>query len=809
MHSWRLTADTRFQIAALLAPVLLALVLFHPALGSLDLTGGDTRVFVTARDRMVSASLAAGHGIPRWAPEIYGGLSALGSPELGLCYPPGIALAWLAPERAVTIGIVLHLVLAAFTARALALALGARPAAAVLSGLAYAFGGALVSIHMTPPQVASNAWLPLVAWGVARAAQGEWARGLLGATVAQLAIVLCGDPQLGVAAALAGAVAGSATDVKNVGRAVAAAVASGAGALFLGAVQVAPALAAFPELERRDGLTTEIALFWSLHPPELVGLLVPFAFGARSQPPSVWWYALSPDHDRAWVETYYVGPIVLALAAVGLGRLRRSAAARAGAGLVAAFLPFALGRHSPLYTFLLEHSPTSRFFHMFRFPAKLALPAMLGLTLLAAAGASALTELPARRRFGSIVGLLGVVAAVGGCVSVAFARPLAAWIDALAFAVRDVPQGHASEIVGATAVAALTPRCVLVAGVAAAGAALALGRRRRLGAGLIALVVVDLGLTLRPVIFFAQREPFERAPRVAPILEGLTASDGAPARVLAPHEAQQVSASDGVFGDGSTASHLANDLATFEGLAPNSGLGRGVYSQAGFVANSPLRIKTLGDVANDHDLTFRRRAILLGARYSVIVDGLQFDGPCAIVGRAGSRSVVRFEEAPPWAELVGRVRLAKEVREAAALVVAPAFDPRREVVLETGDALSCLSEVSERGRARLESPMGREAFDVAVDAPGPGWLVVREAYASGWRAWVDGAPAEIVPADVAFRGVHVPAGARRVRFEYETPGLLVGAVVSSVSLGVLLALLALRRARGPDRLAAVRRLPET
>ena len=76
----------------------------------------------------------------------------------------------------------------------------------------------------------------------------EWAgERLLGATLAQLAIVLCGDPQLGVAAALAGAVAGSATDVKNVGRAVAAAVASGAGAVFLGAVQVAPALAAFPE----------------------------------------------------------------------------------------------------------------------------------------------------------------------------------------------------------------------------------------------------------------------------------------------------------------------------------------------------------------------------------------------------------------------------------------------------------------------------------------------------------------------------------------------------------------------------------
>lgn len=44
-----------------------------------------------------------------------------------------------------------------------------------------------------------------------------------------------------------------------------------------------------------------------------------------------------------------------------------------------------------------------------------------------------------------------------------------------------------------------------------------------------------------------------------------------------------------------------------------------------------------------------------------------------------------------------------------------------------------------------------------IDAPGPGLVVIAEAYYPAWRATVNGEPADIVPANAMFRGVMVPA----------------------------------------------------
>ncbi len=51
-------------------------------------------------------------------------------------------------------------------------------------------------------------------------------------------------------------------------------------------------------------------------------------------------------------------------------------------------------------------------------------------------------------------------------------------------------------------------------------------------------------------------------------------------------------------------------------------------------------------------------------------------------------------------------------------------------------------------------------------------------YAEGWTAYVNGERAEIVKANVGFMAVRVPAGNGEVRFEYKTPGLLLGLAVT-------------------------------
>lgn len=65
-----------------------------------------------------------------------------------------------------------------------------------------------------------------------------------------------------------------------------------------------------------------------------------------------------------------------------------------------------------------------------------------------------------------------------------------------------------------------------------------------------------------------------------------------------------------------------------------------------------------------------------------------------------------------------------------------------------------------------------------------GWVYVPEPYFSGWTCRVDGQPAEIVPCEIMFRAVQVPAGAREITMSYWPPLLTEGLLLAA--LGILL-----------------------
>ncbi len=83
---------------------------------------------------------------------------------------------------------------------------------------------------------------------------------------------------------------------------------------------------------------------------------------------------------------------------------------------------------------------------------------------------------------------------------------------------------------------------------------------------------------------------------------------------------------------------------------------------------------------------------------------------------------------------------------------------------------------------------GAGAVEVAVDADGPGHLVVADALQHGWRATVDGEPAGLLAADHAVVAVAVGAGRHTVRLEYAAPYGGAGYWVSGASVVALGAL---------------------
>ena len=59
-------------------------------------------------------------------------------------------------------------------------------------------------------------------------------------------------------------------------------------------------------------------------------------------------------------------------------------------------------------------------------------------------------------------------------------------------------------------------------------------------------------------------------------------------------------------------------------------------------------------------------------------------------------------------------------------------------------------------------------------------VVLRDAFAPGWQAIVDGSPARAEPVDHAFRGAFVPPGFHEVEFRYDPAGIRIAAPISAI-----------------------------
>jgi hypothetical protein len=190
---------------------------------------------------------------------------------------------------------------------------------------------------------------------------------------------------------------------------------------------------------------------------------------------------------------------------------------------------------------------------------------------------------------------------------------------------------------------------------------------------------------------------------------------------------------------------------------------------------------------------------LFGVRWVVGGTGT-LTGERARLARTGSFGDVPYRAVPgaSFAELVGPSRTATGDREALRLVADCRFDPRAVVVIgsDSYDPSDDAPLGPRRGEPVTDGATrvlerGTERVALRTSSSVAAWLVVRQTWDAGWRASVDGAPAAVRRADVAFQAVRVPAGTHTVELRYEPSSVRNGTVISVVSLVVLLGLLAL------------------
>ena len=130
----------------------------------------------------------------------------------------------------------------------------------------------------------------------------------------------------------------------------------------------------------------------------------------------------------------------------------------------------------------------------------------------------------------------------------------------------------------------------------------------------------------------------------------------------------------------------------------------------------------------------------------------------------------------PRVFFAGQVRSVGDLAEAARALHAADFDPATAIVeAELDDGPLATGEVQVVSYAANE-------IRLRTHSAGNGFLVVGDTWYPGWEAAIDGQPARLYIADVAFRGLRVPAGDHRVEMRFVPRILWWSAAVSGLAL---------------------------
>ena len=740
---------------------------------------------------------------PLWNPYVSFGQPLLANPNNEVLYP----FTWLNLVMGAwtyyTCYVVFHFVLAGVGTYVLGRHLGLSRAAAVTAGLVWVLSGSFLSLVNLWAHMAAAAWVPWIVRAGDRVVEGPTLRRAVTWGALFALPVLCGSPEMGAMAAVVIAflatrrVAGWWREPRRLVTVSGLALVALAVALALSAGQVLPSL----EVARnsmRAQMPTWAREYWSVHPSSLLQLALP-VFADRL-PLHAAWRAQWFESREPYLLSLYLGLPVGALFLAGLadGRARRWVWPLAAMAALAVLL--ALGRHAPVYELMVALVPPLK---SLRFPAKAMVLASFGVALVAGQGFDAW-----RHRRGSDVAwtLIAVVLVVSSACALGgaflLARDADEWGSALLLRGR---RGYADVLAPVARSVAFGGAMAAVAAVAAVLSRFRAGPRAPVLAGLVAAAAfADLIVAQRDLNPTAPRSAFAGTP---PVLA-----------VARPRTHQRLFVFD--YTRGGTAPRLQGvdrpfvtalreedwqpwhgALALRDYLYPSFLALWGVEGSYGTDAVKLLSadVMTMNTLIEMHDQSAPvvHRMLQLGAVDTVVAmheKGFEELTPVATVPSLmlDPIRVYRVPDTRPRAYVVGRGRVAPVGQGWRALLAAD-FDPARTVVLPSGPVL----DSDATGSARiLDLRPDRSEMEVTTDAAA--YLVVVDAYDPGWLATIDGRPAPVLRANVAFRAVEVPAGTHRVRFVYRPRSVTLGVAVSALATAAALAfwLATLRVARG-------------
>lgn len=777
-----------------LLPLIAVVLALFPdvALGRRFLFERDIHVYGLPQWEVVTRSLADGSW-PLWDPTIAFGRPLLAIPSVQILYPSTWLHFVMRPWTQYGVSTLGHLLLTGVGLYRLARRYGLSSAGATCAACLWVASGPLLSLVNLWHHFDASAWIPWVLLAAESALDsGRAASALLwGAAVAIQALAGSADVVI-FTTVLVGASAARRLDrtawasAKN-RQLVSTTLLAAICAAGLCAAQWMPSV----EVLRRAALATRDPLaapVWSIHPAALLQFLLPISF--RGLPNHGDMNAMADLFDL-WsplLVSYHLGLGSVALVAVALAARRRPHQLfLSGVGLLA--LLFALGRATPVQAIVARIPP----FTLIRYPSKATILVALAWSLLAGIGFDAWTEARHSWKRWLPVALM-TTAWAAAVLATATARagrglwPLAGGPASGAGLWTDVFLESRWEL----ALSTLLGGVVLIA-------LLWRGLRRPVGAQRVlvaAAAVAEIAILHRSLNPTVGPEFFTSRPAILDVLKG---GDPAPrlyvfdyaVRVL-NHEHAATKGMIATMLDVPTnwPRPLSEALAMQSYLYPPSG---GRWGLRGSYDTDPLGLyprdlydMTLALRGLEETPAFLRLLQLGGVDYVV---ALHTEGLAGVLDRVAVvpglyRRPINVFHVPgrlPQAYAVAGSRVGLGAT-AFRMLVDPGFDANSEVVLAEGSPRPLSAAFS--GKVGV---VERRSDRVVLQAEmsDAGYVVLLDGYDPGWKATVDGVPTRVLPANLIFRAVAVPAGNHRVAMVYRPGAVLVGLAVSAVALVVV------------------------
>lgn len=667
--------------------------------------------------------------------------------------------------------------------------------ASAFAGFTYGFSGVMLAHIIHFNQIHAAAWVPLALYGLQVTREGHYRSGAAAAAVGFALMWLAGHPQVPVYTAyLSLALVVGQIVIDRPARSVGIArVAWSLGAIVLGTALAAVTIIPMVELGQLSGRAEanwELYISKALPPRQLLGLILPFAFGGFTPDgeTEVPYFGVGAPPEN----TGYVGllPIALVLAAIGTMSRRRDLWLWGALAVIAALL--CLGDATPLGT-LFYYLPG---YAKFRVPAR-----HLFVTSLCLAVTSGLvfSELTRRRDGWTTIAAANVATAV--VAGVAFAA-LSWWWSDVRNALDDEmysawASGWSTGIAAGFALFAALIRGLAVPAAMTAGAVL-----------IAALHVADLTAFH---YFTSDQLGYADVPR----------SESTPhPRIARLRDELQQSGERVLAADGSKNPFLLPNLTRIWNLPAASGSGSlslARYSQLlGMGGPGDVYPETLSVPHRGLDL-FSIRYVMVRTHEPLAADLSSHPERWSALERLQyydndrdtAYTLFRNERALPRAWCVSNVVRVSPEEALAAIRTGEIPGGRGEfkadsMALVEDGSLDDWSSASVSRQAEVVSEFDRGRYLVSSDVPC--LLVLGEVYYPWWRASVDDAPAEIIRVNHAMVGIALPAGSHVVRLWLNPISVWIGGTVSVLA-AMLWIGVAVASARGAGTAGRVPKVP--